>query len=99
MKNKDMNNTTTSMLRKENSFKKSEWKAKKERLKYYAHNIRHLILQHKSKMNWSDEKTDEQISRVNSYFYFLLDTFFHFFCIGRYGSYINRPTHNVYGAR
>lgn len=69
MENKDMNSTTTSNKilateRRKSPPKKIRMNRKKKQ-KYYAHNTRHLILQQKSIMNWCDQKTDEEISRVN----------------------------------
>lgn len=92
-----------SWLRKEENRhrRKFEWIEKKKQ-KYYAHNTRHLILQQKSIMNWCDQKTDEEISRVNPNvlarcFFPVVSPVLAIYL--RYGSHINRPTHGVYGAR
>lgn len=69
---------------------------KMPRLKYYAHNTRHLIFQQKSIMNWIDRERDEFRVWIHT------DIFF-FFVFGssvlaiylRYGSHINRPTHGT----
>lgn len=106
MENKDMNSTTTSNKilateRRKSPPKKIRMNRKKKQ-KYYAHNTRHLILQQKSIMNWCDQKTDEEISRVNPNvlarcFFPVVSPVLAIYL--RYGSHINRPTHGVYGAR